>query len=223
MSQYAQAKILILSICHILLFNYYIVMLFDLHVHSQYSDCSSLTVDAIVRHARSRGLDGVCITDHNSERARQLVPEGVLADGLRLFVGQEYETTDGDFLVFCPDLRLPENLTATRLLAFVQTAGGAAIAAHPLRSGRPTSEHIVQQGLCRIVESVNGRNTPSENRGLEAWRQKYNLVECAGSDAHHLDELGSVKTRFSIPLNTPADLVWALNQGLCSPDLSGRS
>ncbi len=192
-------------------------MLIDLHVHSQYSGCSRLTVDEIMRHARGKGLDGVCITDHHSEQARELIPERPLDDGLRVFVGQEYETGEGDFLVFCPGVELPANLSAEQLLAAVRSAAGAAIAAHPLRAGRPTAEFIVQQGLCGIVESVNGRNTPAENQRLDAWRRKYRLIECGGSDAHSLEELGKAKTRFHVPVNTTADLIRALNQGLCAP------
>jgi len=56
---------------------------------------------------------------------------------------------------------------------------------------------------------------------VDAWRQKYTFVECAGSDAHSLEELGKIKTRFQVPLNTPADLVLALNKGLCAPHTNG--
>ena len=38
----------------------------DLHVHTSYSPCSTLSVRTIEAVARKRGLDGIAITDHNT-------------------------------------------------------------------------------------------------------------------------------------------------------------
>jgi len=192
-------------------------MLIDLHVHTRFSACSRLSLDEILEHAASRGLDGVGITDHHSVQALELITPGLQPNGLRLFVGQEYTSDHGDFLIFGPRAPLPPGLTAHALLAAVAQAGGAAVAAHPFRPQSPVSEFIVRDKLCRIVESVNGRNSAAANQGISQWRQQYNLTECAGSDAHTLEELGKVKTRFQRPIDSTADLVHALNMGHCAP------
>jgi predicted metal-dependent phosphoesterase TrpH len=62
-------------------------MYFDMHVHSSISPCSQLDLDEILRHARSIGLDGVCITDHDTMEARYLLNEGIQKDGLCVIVG----------------------------------------------------------------------------------------------------------------------------------------
>jgi predicted metal-dependent phosphoesterase TrpH len=193
-------------------------MLFDLHVHSCISPCSILSLDEIVGNAVQRGVDGVCITDHQSFQARQQIVEGVQSNGLRVFVGMEYHTDDGDFLVFGPLNDLSEGLDAPELLQTVSRSGGAVVAAHPFRKNNSISESIIRDRMCHIVESVNGRNSDHENRQVDVWRRRYPLVECAGSDAHTLEELGRIKTRFDIPINSPADLVFALNNGLCAPE-----
>ena len=42
-------------------------MLIDLHCHTKvHSACSALTPEALVRAARARGVDGVCITEHDA-------------------------------------------------------------------------------------------------------------------------------------------------------------
>lgn len=192
-------------------------MLIDLHVHTRYSACSRLSLAQILEHAAGRGLDGVCITDHHSVQALEQITPGLQSNGLRLFVGQEYSTAHGDFLIFGPLAAYPQGMTAHELLNAVAQAGGAAVAAHPFRPQRPTAESIVREKRCRIVESVNGRNSAEDNQKLSRWRRKYEFIECAGSDAHSLEELGTVGTRFLVPIDSTTDLVQALNDGLCRP------
>ena len=194
-------------------------MIFDMHVHTRISQCSSLSLDEILQNADQKGLDGVCITDHQSTVASRQIRRGVQANGLRVFVGMEYHTADGDFLIFGIPPDLPEGLDARDMLQRVKQNGGAAIAAHPFRQNNHVSESLIRDGLCGIVESVNGRNKTWENQQVALWRKRYSLIECGGSDAHCLSELGKIKTRFDIPINTQADLIFALNNGLCAPEM----
>jgi predicted metal-dependent phosphoesterase TrpH len=172
-----------------------------------------MKLDQILSQAHKRGLDGVCITDHNTMDVRHYVPEGVLGNGLRVIFGMEYSTSKGDFLIYGPFEELPPGLPAQILLPHVERSGGVAIAAHPFRSQRPTDENLIKTGMCKIVEGVNGRNTHHENASVRNWQKKYNVAQVGGSDAHSLDELGSVHTTFSTPIHSRADLVNALKQG----------
>ncbi len=43
-------------------------MLFDLHIHSEYSYDSFNKIDNILKVAKERGLSGIAITDHNKFR-----------------------------------------------------------------------------------------------------------------------------------------------------------
>lgn len=192
-------------------------MLIDLHVHTDASECSNLPLDYIVNHAAGYGLGGVCITDHHCVDTLKQIKPGIQANGLRIFVGQEYHTRQGDFLIFGPEKSLAPNLSARDLLALVTESGGIAIAAHPFRQAKPTSESVIREKLCRIVESVNGRNRTMENQGMAQWRSKYDLIECGGSDAHSTEELGTAATRFHRPIDTMDDLILALKNGHCEP------
>lgn len=192
-------------------------MLFDLHVHTSLSPCSCLELDEILTHARARGLDGVCLTDHDTMAAGQRVREGRQADGLWVLLGMEYATPQGDFLLFGPFADLPPGLAADILLPMVDEAGGVAVAAHPFRALRPAGEAVIAAGTCRVVEGLNGRNTAWENRRVEQWLHRYQLSVCGGSDAHHLDELGQVATNFNVPIKSRRDLIQALRNGACHP------
>lgn len=193
-------------------------MLFDIHIHSNISPCSSLKLDDIINKAKKTGLDGICITDHESMEAKTLICEGMQKNGLYVIIGMEYSTPDGDFLIFGINNNIPLNLTAEKLLIWVKKSKGAAIAAHPFRKVRHVKEYIIKSKLCNIVESINGRNTSIENSKINIWRKKYNFTECGGSDAHTLQEIGKVKTRFFTDIRSSEDFVHALNNGLCIPE-----
>jgi len=194
------------------------IMLFDLHVHTDLSPCSNMTIEDIVVRARERGLDGVCITDHHTMDIRHAVTEGIQANGLYVLFGMEYSTPQGDFLLFGPFEDLAPDLDGDLLLSTVRGRGGAAVAAHPFRESRPADERLIRSGLCHGVECVNGRNTFHENAAAGQWIERYRLTRCGGSDAHTLDELGTFATRFFVPVGSRAELIRALAQGLCRPE-----
>lgn len=198
------------------------IMLFDIHVHTRLSPCSRMRIGELLEHARARGLDGICITDHNLMDVRHVLTEGLQANGLRVIFGMEYSTGQGDFLIFGPFEEMAPDLPADRLLRTVQQSGGIAVAAHPFRKARPVDEGLIQQGLCGAIETCNGRNTPLENGAAEQLRQRYELTACGGSDAHTVDELGACATRFLAPIQTRADLIQALKQGQCRPEVPAR-
>ncbi|MBG0776267.1 MAG: PHP domain-containing protein [Desulfovibrionaceae bacterium] len=188
-------------------------MFFDLHVHSSLSACSRLPLETILAWAGVRGLDGVCITDHDTMAAAHQVREGVQEDGLVVVVGMEYATADGDFLLFGPFEGLRPGLGAREALEIVRAEGGVAVGAHPFRAGRALSEWVVREGLCTIVERINGRNRDAENVRVESWLRRYPLRACCGSDAHTLEELGRAPTRLLAPVATRDQFIAALLSG----------
>ena len=192
-------------------------MLIDLHVHSTHSACSSLTPMDIISKARSKGLDGVCITDHDTTEIAAHISEGFQPDGLLVLVGMEYATPQGDFLVFGHIESIPQELEARELLAMVKELGGAAVGAHPYRGWRPTDTSIFEESLCSLVEVENGRNNRVEDELAATLAHKLGLISVSGSDAHSVSELGACPTRFTIPIKNRDDLVRALNQGCCEP------
>ena len=195
-------------------------MKFDLHVHTNISPCSQLTPDSILCEAQNKGLQGVCITDHNTMAIREQLSEGIQKNGLCVIFGMEYATSEGDFLLFGPFERITSNLSAPELLRYVHSVGGVAVSAHPFRHNRPTQEHLIDQGLCSIVESINGRNHQNENDSVTDWKHRFDIKEVGGSDAHSLDELGRVITHFHNPISNRADFIQALQSGFYHPELA---
>lgn len=192
-------------------------MIFDLHVHTTHSPCSALRLDEILREARSRGLDGIALTDHNCMDIRHEISEGVQENGVCLLVGMEYDTPDGDFLLFGPFEDLKPGLSADDLLQLVQNRQGVAIAAHPCREGRSLNPDILERSACLIIEGINGRNSDAENRGVDQLNRKYPLFLCGGSDAHSPEELGLAATCFEENITCRRELIAALQTGRYRP------
>ena len=188
------------------------------YVHTNISPCSQLSLDDIIAQAKERGLSGVCITDHDTMDVRYLLQEGMQENGLCVIFGMEYATSDGDFLLFGPYEQLQTGLDAAALLRHVKKTGGVAVAAHPFRANRPTREYLVDNGFCAIVEGINGRNHQHENDRVDNWRDRYGVKQVGGSDAHTLEELGQVTTRFHQPIRNRADIIHALKNSCYAPE-----
>lgn len=192
-------------------------MFFDLHIHTTHSPCSNLRLDEILSQARNCGLDGIAITDHNCMDIRHEITEGIQENGVCLLVGMEYDTPDGDFLLFGPFEDLKPGLSACEILRLVEERQGVAIGAHPCREGRSLSTEILELSTCRIIEGLNGRNLDAENRRVEQLIKKYPLFQCGGSDAHSLDELGRTATCFEDKITSRKELITALKNGRYHP------
>jgi predicted metal-dependent phosphoesterase TrpH len=192
-------------------------MIFDMHTHTNLSSCSTLDVHDMIDEAGKLDLDGVCITDHQTMDVRHQIKEGPQSNGLIVIVGMEYDTPDGDFLIFGPYEEIPPGMGGEALLNHVKTTGGVAVAAHPFRKGRMLNETLVQNRLCHVAEGINGRNSDIENLKFDRLRKRYGLTEIGGSDAHTLTELGRAVTRFSAPIRSRKDLIYALDHSLCEP------
>jgi len=160
----------------------------------------------LLRKAREIGLDGICITDHDT-MASKSVFENIADDlGLCVMIGMEYTTTKGDFLIFGPIEHIQPQMDAEDLLRWVQEEGGIAIPAHPFRKYRPVNYSILQSS--KIIEGLNGRNCPSENELSRNWAQEQGngIKEIGGSDAHTIEEVGRMVTIFEKNMVPPQNL-----------------
>lgn len=192
-------------------------MKIDLHIHSDISSCGHQTIAEIIATAKQRGIDGICLTDHDTMAALKQVNEGLQSNGVLLFVGMEYTTTEGDFLIFGDFKEIPLNMTARDLVKYVEQKGGALVAAHPFRKKRAIAEYLIIDAHVTIVESVNGRNSDFENRFFQFWAQHRELTFSGGSDAHTTDEIGTVVTEFSNQITSREELIQELKAGNCQP------
>jgi predicted metal-dependent phosphoesterase TrpH len=196
---------------------YHLTMLFDMHVHTRFSPCSNIRIRQIIKRAREVGLDGFCITDHDTVASKREFEKIADTDGICVIIGTEYTTPKGDILIYGPVDNLPQWLGAEQLFAWVRKEGGIAVPAHPFRKERPANQHILHSA--NIIESMNGRNRPAENEMCRKWlrEQGNGKREIGGSDAHTLEELGKIVTVFEKDITDSETLIHELKHGKYYP------
>ncbi len=171
-------------------------MLVDMHLHeSTYSIDSFITLEQIVTVAKSRGLDGICITDHDSMGLRERAAAYSRETGFPIFVGVESYTLQGDITAWgiesCPQVRIP----AQDFIDQVNAEGGFCVACHPFRNNnRGLEENLkVVRGL-HGIEVLNGSTSIEANRRAMRYCRELGCKPVGASDAHVEDKIGVYAT-----------------------------
>ncbi|MBK5288970.1 MAG: PHP domain-containing protein [Acidimicrobiia bacterium] len=204
-------------------------MLIDLHAHtSPRSNCSRTTLEELVATARSRGLDALCITEHDVRW-----PDAELADasrllGFPLIPGVELTTDVGHVLAFGP-LRKPlwMGYTLAELVEECESSDTALVLPHPLRrfageraikGGRvpPTAEEIVafpQWEMVHAIEAASTQTTALEHSLTAAALAVAPRPAVGASDAHGPGLAGAYATDIDRVVHTAEDLAREIRAG----------
>ncbi|MBN2252034.1 MAG: CehA/McbA family metallohydrolase [Candidatus Altiarchaeota archaeon] len=164
-------------------------MLFDIHVHSLYSD-GAASPEEIMEHAQKLGLRGVAITDHN-EVAGALKALKKAPRDFSVIPGIEVSSIEGHILGLGVTELIPRRLSAEETIERIHDAGGIAVAAHPFDRLRQGVGELIYELPFDAVEVFNG-HTMLGSRSPEKIMDGLKLPVTGGSDAHLLSELGSV-------------------------------
>lgn len=193
-------------------------MIIDLHLHtSEFSTCSNVSFKEIISEASRKGLDGICITDHDNMLVKKILDENISSD-LLVIVGIEVLTEEGDILVFGVSDLPKEKISVLELVNLVSEKGGVSIAAHPFRNNnRGIKDLIKDLENLDIIEGFNGNTCFANN--LEAVKRAslVNKPIIGASDAHNIRQVGCFATFFSNPINNESDLIKELLKGNVRP------
>lgn len=188
----------------------------DLHVHSSVGD-GLASVRQILDYAEANtDLDLIAITDHDEVRGALEAREIAAAGGRRIqtIVGTEITTRQGHLLAYDVQRHYRMFRSLRDSIAEVHDDGGWVVVPHPL------SWLTLSAGsgaLCRLIGCEDPRVRPdaielfnpsiagrvAHHRAAELNRRTLNLAETGGSDAHHLQHVGSARTVF--PGRTPEE------------------
>ncbi|MDE0719783.1 MAG: PHP domain-containing protein [Dehalococcoidia bacterium] len=208
-------------------------MLIDLHTHSYpHSDDSFMSVDELIEGSKSLGLDAICLTDHDAFWTTEQIDDLSNSHNFLIIPGCEINTEAGHVLVFGLSkyefgMHKPEFLQAC-----VDKAGGAMIAAHPYRrrfieepAEKPgVREEMLERAggdeffqMCQGLEALNGRGLSIQNQFSLDLGGMLSVSMTAGSDAHKVEQIGTVATEFERPVSCLADLIKELQAGRFHP------
>lgn len=164
----------------------------EFHCHSCYSPDSLSTPDALLSVCAKRGIDRLVITDHNTI-------SGALAakklDPLRVIIGEEVQTNEGELLAAFVSKTVPQGLPALEAAGRLKEQGAYISISHPFdwrRGGRWDPETL--QALHPLIDAIEVFNSrclnPIYNQQAKKYAETHKLMGTVGSDAHTLAELG---------------------------------
>ncbi len=194
-------------------------MIIDLHIHEKtYSSDSHIALEDIIDKAMEMGLDGVCITDHESVQLREKAHVISREKNFPVFVGAEVLTYEGDLLVYGLDHLPSYKMHAEELAFYVTSRGGAVISAHPYRkNNRGLEDHVKNIECLSGVEGLNGSTPLYLNlQAMEAAEESQKPV-FGGSDAHVIQQVGKYATRFNKNIACEKELAQAILEGNVTP------
>ncbi|AKL73592.1 PHP domain-containing protein [Actinobacteria bacterium IMCC26256] len=208
-------------------------MLIDLHAHTTpRSNCSSATLEELVESARSRGLDALCITEHDVRW-----PEGELEDASRLLKfplipGVELSTDVGHVLVFGPLERpLWLGYRFEQLVEEVARTGTAIVLPHPVRNVagarakaarhvEPSPETVAgweHWSLVHAIEAMSTQTISAEHELTAAALRVAPMPSVGASDAHGPGLAGIFATDFSASIVDVEGLAAEIRAGHVRP------
>lgn len=167
----------------------------DLHSHSRHSPDSRLDPVELVKRARSLGLDGIAVTDHNSLGGGRAAYEH--ARGMKDFLvlrGMEVSAVFGHVLAYGVREEVPRGLTTVETAERVIALGGVAVAAHPYRFWSGLGEPETVAAKFAAYEVQNARTLRRGNARAKALAARMGVGTTGGSDAHFLHEVGRAVT-----------------------------
>lgn len=168
----------------------------EFHIHTIYSKDSLSKVEKIIRTCRSRGIDKIIITDHNTIdgacKAHDLAPDLVI-------VGEEIMTTKGELLAAFVQEEVPQGLTPTEAIMLLRNQDAFISVSHPfdkLRSGHWDLDDLDE--IIPFIDAIEIFNSrcmkPEFNYLAEEYAINHSLDGTVGSDAHTLREIGRAIT-----------------------------
>lgn len=194
-------------------------MFIDTHMHEMtYSKDSFLKMDEIISIAREKGLDAVCITDHDSMGFKDYAAEYIEKTGFLVFVGVEYYSLQGDIVAFGIEDYPRERIPAQDFIDLVKSQGGVCFAAHPFRNNNRGLEENLRtvKGLDGL-EVLNGSTSPEACMKAAAYAKELGLFTLGSSDCHVPEKVGICATYFPEEVRTLKEFLTVFKKGEMKP------
>jgi predicted metal-dependent phosphoesterase TrpH len=188
------------------------MMRVDMHLHTHGSfDCTSQP-DAVLAAARDRGIDVICITDHDN---MAVALEMQARHPLAVIAGEEVKTAEGvDIIGLFLREPIEKGTPALETCRLIREQGGLVYVPHPFAAGKGRGGRIlpVIEASIDALEGFNAR-LHDERRNTRAltWAAERGIPVGAGSDAHTLGEVGRAYVEIAECALEPAAFLAALH------------
>jgi len=149
-----------------------------------------MSPEKIVRVARSKGLDGIAITDHGTLLGA-LETANYASEDFLVIIGAELALKEGEIIGLFLKEEIRSN-TILRAIDEIHEQGGIVVLPHPFKRNDRWDPEIIER--IDAIEVFNARGEPkklaSKNSLANSLAQKYDKSSTGGSDAHFYFEVG---------------------------------
>lgn len=164
----------------------------EFHCHTITSKDSLTRPEQLVAACRSKGIDRVVVTDHNSIAGalacQALDPELVI-------LGEEIKTTRGEILAAFMQEEIPPGLSPEETIRRLRAQGAFISVSHPFDRFRDGHWELADlEAITPLVDAIEVFNArcfdARHNQAAQQFAQDHRLLGTAGSDAHAVFEIG---------------------------------
>jgi len=157
----------------------------DMHLHSCYSDDAIGSPDEIIKSLKNRGLDGMALTDHNTNKGFLHLQNNIPKDFL-VIPGIEISTHDGHLLALNVTKQIQAGLSIQETVEHVLDEGGIPVVPHLFRLLSGIKEDKLKEIRTNVtaIEVFNGCSVPNSNLKTARVAHRFNLGGTGGSDSH---------------------------------------
>ncbi len=194
----------------------------DLHIHTTYSDDSTVTPKALVEKlVAHNSIKVAAITDHNTIKGlNKTIKLAATYPDVLIIPGVEISTAEGDLIILGTNVAPPEPWTVENIIDFTRDNDCVSVVAHPYREygmGDLARNYEVD-----AIEVFNGVSSPHINKLADKLAKSMKLPGLAGSDAHSLSESLTAYTKIQATLNID-EILKAIKKGLVTAHQATRS
>jgi predicted metal-dependent phosphoesterase TrpH len=165
----------------------------DLHIHSNQSGDSLSKPEEIISWAKRAGLKGIAVVDHGTITGGEATSRLNKEEDFIVITGAEIKTDKGEILGYF----LYDEINSRDFFEVIdemREQDALISVPHPFDTLRLNRVKAPEEIASQIdaVEVYNSRCLlDSSNKKALTFSEEHNLGVTAGSDAHHLDEIGS--------------------------------
>jgi predicted metal-dependent phosphoesterase TrpH len=194
----------------------------DLHIHTTYSDDSTVTPKTLVEKLVAHDFIKVAaVTDHDTVNGLRTTQQLASAyPDILIIPGVEISTVEGDLLVLGTEETPPKPWTVEGVLDFARDRNCVSVVAHPYREYGMGD--LARNYKVDAIEVLNGESSPQANKLAHDLAKSMGLPGLAGSDAHQPSEVCSVYTEVQAGLDVD-EILEALKKGLVATHSTARS
>ncbi|MFW9943258.1 MAG: PHP domain-containing protein [Candidatus Thorarchaeota archaeon] len=179
----------------------------DIHIHTINSGDSKIIPKAVPEKIKSKGLDGIALTEHNKLFKYDL-------QGIIVLPGIEISTKRGHLLAIGLDENIKKGMSMDWTIKEVKRHNGIAIIAHPYSiSARADLNSLNMKP--DAIETLNARIMFCKISSKLAKRKANQLMlpTTGGSDSHILDTIGDAYTTVYAKSRSIEDILEAFRKG----------